>query len=178
MLTKRDKRMKLMTHLVLLAVSVLPWIQLHAASWDSSLYGGGAVSVDPDTNRATVTRDGVTAPLWDGTHRMQDGSVLIIRRGMAVPNKGILDSRKPLPREPEEWEDALIVGYSPCEKLVHRVCGSQDKCCDQEGCNLAQQLLTMEQEERAQSDRHNRMTYTSGQCNNVLHDTELFPYCR
>lgn len=177
MLTKRDRRMKIIASLLLLAVSVLPWSRLQAAAWDSSLQGGGAVSVDPDTNRATVTRDGVTTPLWDGTHRLQDGSILIIRRGMAVPNKGILDSRKPLPREPEEWEDALIVGYSPCEKLVRNICGRHDECTDAEACNLARQLLDMEREERDASDNKYLMTYTSGQCLKAIRDEEFFASC-
>jgi hypothetical protein len=149
-----------------------------AADPQYNLQRGGVVTVDPDTNRASVTQDGVTTPLWDGTHRLQDGSILIIRRGTSVPRMPVPAPRRIPEPAIEQWEGTLIVGYSPCEKLVHRVCGPQNKCCDLEGCNLAQQLLTMEQEERAQSDRHNRMTYTSGQCQNVMHDAELFPYCR
>lgn len=177
MLTMRNKRMKMMACWLLLAVTVLPWSRLPAAEWNPRLQGGGAVFVDPDTNRATVTRDGVTTPLWDGTHRMQDGSVLIIRRGTAVPNKAILESRQPRPAEPEEWEDALIVGYSPCEKLVRSVCGWKDECLTAEACNLARQLLDMEHKERETSGNRYLMSYTSGQCLKAVKDEEFFTSC-
>ena len=142
------------------------------------LQGGGMITVDPDTNRATVTRDGVTAPLWDGTHRLDDGSILIIRRGTSVPREYVASPRRIPEMDIEQWEGAPIVGYTPCERLVHRTCGPQDKCCDAEGCNLARQLLAMEEEERAQSGNPSRMTYTSGQCQIVEKDRELFPFCR
>jgi len=177
MQTKRDKQMKMMACLLLLAISVLPWFRLQAAGWNPSLQDGSAVSVDPDTNRATVTRGGVTTPLWDGTHRMQDGSILIIKRGMAVPNKAILESREPPLTEPEEWEDVLIVGYSPCEKLVHSVCGRNDECVAAEACDPARQLLDMEREERDSSGNRNLMTYTSGQCLKARSDEEFFTAC-
>jgi len=148
-----------------------------AADPNFRLQNSGAVTLDPDTNRATITRDGVTTPLWDGTHRMQDGSILIINRGVAVPNQPSSETRQlPLP-EAEEWEGAPIVGYSPCEKLARLVCGKENLCGNTQGCNLARQLLDMEKDERAASKNRNRMTYTSGQCQNMASDTETFPLC-
>ena len=138
---------------------------------------GDVVTVDPDTNRATVTRGGATTPMWDGTHRMQDGSVLIINRGIAVPNEAMLAPARPELPEAEKWEGAPIAGYSPCEKLVRRVCGVKDRCGKVEGCTLARQLLDMEQDERAASKNRSRMTYTSGQCQNMMMDAEVFPVC-
>ena len=156
---------------------ILPAHTVSAAGPNFSLQGGGTVTVDPDTNRATMTRDGVTTPLWDGTHRMQDGSILIIKQGVTVPNEIILDAQQ-LPRpEEEEWEGAPIVGYSPCEKLAHRVCGKENQCGEIEGCNMARQLLDMEQDERTASADRNRMTYTSGQCRTMAADAETFPLC-
>jgi hypothetical protein len=148
-----------------------------AAGPDYRLEGGGQVVVDPATKRATVTRDGVTTPLYDGTHRAEDGTVLIIRNGIAtIPNEAPPPpARKAEP--PEQWEGAPIIGFSPCEKLVHRSCGLQEQCADAEGCSLARQLLGMEKEERKASDRHNRMTYTSGQCQESMKDVVLFPAC-
>jgi hypothetical protein len=141
------------------------------------LQDGDAVTVDPDTNRATVTQDGVTIPLWDGTHRMQDGSILIINQGITVPGEPVPETRqKPVP-EAEKWEGGPIVGYSPCEKLARRVCGKKNQCGETQGCNLAQQLLSMEQKERAASENRNRMTYTSGQCQTMTSDAETFPLC-
>jgi hypothetical protein len=167
--------MKSMARILLLLL--LPAYSALAAARTFHLQDGAAVSVDPDTNRATVTRDGVSTPLWDGAHRMQDGSVLIINRGVAVPNKAVLEPEPLPPPEIQEWEGAPIVGYSPCEKLVRRVCGKEDQCGQVEGCNLARQLLDMEEDERAASENRNRMTYTSGQCQTVITDASLFPLC-
>ena len=150
-----------------------------AAEWSSPLQGGGTVTVDPDSNRATVTKDGVTTQLWKGTHRLQDGSVLIINRGgVAVPNESIMQSRQLPPPETEEWQDIQIVGYSPCEKLVRHVCGKEDQCAGAQACDPSRQLLAMEKEERDASDNRNLMSYTSGQCLRALRDDEFFLACR
>ena len=114
--------MKSKANLLLLMVPVLLSHTVLLADPNFRLQQGDVVTVDPETNRATVTRGGTTTPMWDGTHRMQDGSVLIINRGIAVPNMNTLEpDRLPLP-EAEEWEGAPIAGYSPCEKLARRVC--------------------------------------------------------
>jgi hypothetical protein len=169
--------MKPLAHIIVLAILAWPVITL-AGDWQSRLQDGSVVTVDPDTNRATVQRNGVTAPLWDGHHRTEDGSLLIIKRGIATPNKAIIESRRAPPPRVEDWEDAPIVGYSPCERLVRTVCGKQDECADVEACELAWQLLTMEQEERINSANQNLMTFTSGQCLKAKKDRELFTVCR
>lgn len=169
--------MKSATGFLLFMVLVLSTHAALPADPDFRLQNGGAVTVDPDTNRATITRDGVTTPLWDGTHRMQDGSILIINRGVSVSNQPLPETRQPPIPEAEEWEGAPIVGYSPCEKLARRVCGKQSQCEESQGCNLAQQLLNMEKDERAASKNPNRMTYTSGQCQGTASDAETFPPC-
>jgi hypothetical protein len=161
-----------------LLVLVLPAHTALAADPNFTLQKGGVVTVDPNSNRATVTRGGVTSPLWDGTHRLDDGSVLIINRGVTVPNRTILESRRQAqPPKAEDWEGAPIAGFSPCEKLSRRVCGKENQCEEIEGCTLARQLLDMEQDERAASENRNRMTYTSSQCQNVITDVDLFPLC-
>jgi hypothetical protein len=169
--------MKSTTSLLLLLMLVLASHTVLAADPNFRLQQNDVVTVNPDTNRATVTRDGVTIPMWDGAHRMRDGSVLIINRGIAVPNKATIETRRLPPPRAEEWEGAQIAGYSPCEKLVRRVCGVKNRCGEAEGCNLARQLLDMEQDERAAGKDRNRMTYTSGQCQNVMMDGEVFPVC-
>lgn len=169
--------MKLATNFLLFIVLALPAYSALLADPNFRLEDGGAVTVDPNTNRATVTQDGVTTPLWDGTHQMQDGSILIINQGISVPGEPAPGIRqKPIP-EAEKWEGAPIVGYSPCEKLARHVCGKKNQCEKIQGCNLAQQLLDMEQKERAASENRNRMTYTSGQCQTMAADTETFPLC-
>ena len=72
------------TAAVILIFSGMSLSTASAADWSSDLQGGGTVSVDPDTRRATITRDGVTSPLWNGVHRLQDGSAMIINNGEVV----------------------------------------------------------------------------------------------
>lgn len=150
-----------------------------AADWNASLYGNrGEVTVHDD-NRATIRQGGVERPLWNGTHRLQDGSTLIIRNGVAVPNLSIMESREQLPEaEPEEWEDVRIVGTSPCERLTRKVCGPENECADAEACPPTRQLVEREQEERQASANPNLMTPTSGQCLQAMRDKEFFLQCR
>ena len=159
---------------ILVTAFLLP---AHATDWNSTLLDGSTVTVDPETNRATITRDGVTTPLWNGVHRTEDGSALIVNRGIAVPNESIIESRRVPPPKTEEWEDVNIVGYTPCEQLVRRVCGRQGECLDAEACDPAQQLLAMEDDERNSAKNRNLMTYTSGQCLSAMKDREYFSQC-
>jgi hypothetical protein len=160
-----------------IALTALILLPANAAGWTSILEDGSTVTVDPETNRATVNRNGVETQLWDGAHRMQDGSSLITNHGIAVPNESIIESRRPPPPKTEEWQDVNIVGYSPCEQLVRQVCGQQDQCADVEACDLARQLLEMETQERNDSSNRNLMTYTSGQCLKAIRDKANFGIC-
>ena len=148
-----------------------------AAGWSGTLVDGGRVTVDPQTNRATVHKGGMEAPLWDGIHRLDDGSYIEIRAGQALPNKQILRARR-MPDMPEaETIGAVISGYSPCEKLVRRVCGVGQSCAGDASCNPARQLLDMEKQERAASPNPALMTYTSRQCLQAETDQVLFSTC-
>ena len=101
---------------VILAASVivLP-AGVQAEGWSAPLQGGGTVTVDPRTNRATVTKDGVQSLARDGVHQLQDGTTLIIHSGQAIPNEGILRARQlpagPEPTDADQWIGAPIVGY-------------------------------------------------------------------
>ena len=165
--------------LVLAAVMAPSALTVAAEGWTSSLMGGGVVTVDPDTQRAMVTRDGVTTQLWNGVHRMQDGSVLIVNQGEVVPG---VPATSPLhqlpPPEAEDREGALIAGHSPCEQLTHYVCGPHDECATAEACGASRQLLAMEQQERARAADPSRMTYTSVQCLKARNDMTYFSTCQ
>lgn len=165
-----------MTRLSLLLSLMLP-IVVTAADWSSQLQGGGTVTVDPNTNRATVTQGGVTSQIWDGAHRLQDGTILITHHGVAIPNQSILESQHVQPPETEEWEGVRIVGTSPCERLVRRVCGDKDQCSAAEACSPSRQLLDMETDERNASKNRGLMTYTSGQCMKALKERGFFASC-
>jgi hypothetical protein len=152
------------------------------AEWRAQLQNGGQVSVDPSSNHATVTRDGVTTQLWDGVHRLQDGSVITVRSGQVVPNEAILDARHqppaPVTDQAEVWVGQVILGESPCERLVHQVCGTDQQCSQEPSCSPARQLLGMEQQERADSGTPGRMTYSSGQCMEAAKDKQFFRTCQ
>lgn len=170
--------MKIAALLLILCLPALPVPPALAAD-EYQLENGGRVVVDTDTKRATVTRDGVTTPLYDGTHRAADGSILVIRQGITtIPYEAPPPPREAKEQSAETWEGAPIIGFSPCERLVQDVCGRQDQCADTEGCALARQLLGMEKEERDASEQRNRMTYTSGQCTESGKDSEIFPACK
>jgi hypothetical protein len=170
--------MKNFSGMLLMAVLGLSAGTTASADWSAGMQGGGTVTVDPDTGRATLSRDGVTSPLWNGVHRLQDGSVLIVNHGEIVPGETTDRPRQLLPAETPDWEGLPIVGYSPCEQLTRHVCGKRDECATAAACNPSRQLLAMEQEEREQADSRSRMTYTSGQCQEALKDAEYFSACR
>ncbi len=149
-----------------------------ARAWQTELQDGARVTVDPATHRATVLRNGVRTPLWDGVHRLKDGSILIIRSGEAVPNEAVVSATRRLPQAPAaSWQGREIVGYSPCERLVRRVCGRHDECRGAEPCDLSNQLLSMEKAERAKSGAPNLMTASSGQCLQAERDLGYFRSC-
>ena len=163
---------------ITLVLSVCAPVAPAVAEWSAKMQGGGAVTVNPDTRRATVTKDGVSSQLWDGAHRMEDGSVLIVNHGEVVSGESMDIPRRLPPPDANDWEDVKIVGYSPCEQLVHRVCGLQNQCATAEACNSSRQLLIMEQDERTRADDGSRMTYTSGQCLQAKEDYTYFAACR
>jgi hypothetical protein len=77
----------------------------------------------------------------------------------------------------QTWVGAPIVGGSPCETLAQRVCGEHQECSGQEACSMVQQLLKSEQAERGASDNPNKMTNSSGRCQEAGRDRKLYTSC-
>jgi hypothetical protein len=118
-----------------------------AADWRARLPDGSGVEVDVDTRRAWRLEDGQRTPLWDGVHRLDDGSVVIVRDGVAVPNPEMLETwNEAPPRRPRDLEQDT----RPCLELVKRVCGEgaggSAACAGSEPCRLARELLEMSAE--------------------------------
>jgi hypothetical protein len=105
-----------------------------AETWSGTLRDGSQLRVDPDTHRAVRDQGGYQRPMWDGVHRLDDGSVVIIRDGTAVPTTQML----------ETWDSGPEVkeaqGGADCQRLVQRVCGPQDACGDAAPCASARAL--------------------------------------
>jgi hypothetical protein len=151
-----------------------------ADPWTARLEGGGTVRVDPQTNRPVLIEKGIETQLWDGVHRLEDGSELTVRAGRVIPNEEILRSREPTAEAPEAGgpqAGAPLEGPSPCERLVRRVCGEQGQCRDARGCDPARQLLDMERQEQAAAGEPRRETFTSGKCREALGDLDFFAPC-
>jgi hypothetical protein len=86
-----------------------------AQTWRGELSRGGSIVMDPDTRRALREEGGSTRPLWDGVHRLEDGSTVIVRDGVAVPTRDMVDA----------WS-----GAGPPEPLYEetQACGAADAC--------------------------------------------------
>lgn len=171
-------------------------------------------NTDKETNPtpAPVLPPVATIPSWDGVHQLLDGSTVTVKSGVAIPNSHHHTPPQPTPdpaiktKEPEvpknvqnnreihpsiriiqsePWEGQPIVGDSPCQQLVNKVCGLSQQCATTSDCSLAQQSLNQEQRERAQAwgtkaegwGYIEYMTPTSGQCLASLKETEYFKAC-
>lgn len=144
-----------------------------AGSWTGTLHDGSVLKVDPETRRPMRYDNGGTVLLWDGTHRLENGAVVIVRDGAIVPTEEMLDT----------W--AVEPGAEPqmrgryCEQLVRKTCGFNDECARAQPCVLARQLLRMERDEQRRtpigSGRYPNTDSTS-ECLDAMGNT-AFPAC-
>ncbi len=150
-------------------------IAANAASWNSRLADGRRIQVDPTTNRVTVfPEQGDARQLWDGVHRLQDGSTITIRSGVMVPNKAIVGLRGRLLSPDVAESDA------PCQRLVRKVCGLHDECQTHPACGPARQLLQMSQQQAQQTSGNRDPEATQWgleQCRVALADPAFFASC-
>lgn len=148
-----------------------------ADTWSGELSRGGQIEVDPATNKPWIsTPEGAHVPLWDGVHRLQDGSTVTVREGVMVPNEEVLRLRDDY--RPEK----AFVGEagSACDKLVRKVCGFENECSDAQGCAHAKQLQQFadeEMQERTRPGFASRFVEVPGQCREALQNAEYFKPC-
>lgn len=137
--------------------------------WTGTLEDGSRIEVDPSTHRAWRTDQGQRAPLWDGVHRLEDGSVVIVRDGTAVPSEGMLDVWEP------STPATLLPGSSACYELVDRVCGEDFRCSLAEPCRLANDLVDLAKEEL--KGKHASLSDSSieAQCREALTNAFFVP---
>lgn len=149
-----------------------------AGTWGSNLQGGGHIEVDSTTNKATLyNQQGASVPLWDGVHRLEDGSTVIIRDGVMVPNEEVLELRDEWSREQRVASEQ---GQAVCTKLVRKVCGLGDECASSPACTLARQLREFaeeEERERARPGFSARFLELPGQCREGLDKEAYFKPC-
>jgi hypothetical protein len=146
-----------------------------AANWQAELEDGRRISVDPTTNRAVIDAgSGQGAPLWDGVHRLRDGSVVTVRSGIMVPNASMIALRDgEVPAAPEE----PLHGDDSCDALVLLTCGLDGECDDSEPCTLARQLRGMRWEAGAGDADGGGRAWAEDRCRTGLADPQAFPNC-
>lgn len=153
---------------------------LHAQTWQGQLQDGSRVQVDPNTNRPVVSSPrGVATPLWDGVHRLQDGTTITVREGVMVPNREVIELRRGPPAA--TTRPFAASGAPSCTVLVRKVCGLNDQCADQKACAHARQLRGIgleEERELAASGVASGFMQTPAQCAEALRDEAFFLPCR
>ncbi|MFB1487571.1 MULTISPECIES: hypothetical protein [unclassified Thiocapsa] len=174
----------------LLATLLLCAVHAHAVEpWTAPLQSGGQVEVDPRTNRPILDQDGRRTQLWDGVHRLEDGSVIRIEGGRVVPTTDMLaPSGAPSESATSDAEAVeanegvtqqptgeRITGASPCEQLVLRVCGAARTCWSESACEAARQLREMEQEEWLKGADPNFLTGSGKQCEEAMSNAFFAP---
>ena len=148
-------------------------------AWQAQLDNGNSISVDPASNRTTISSGQAAGrQLWDGVHRLSDGSTITIRSGVMVPNE---QSLAPAPALPpiQAAEPRLAQPYrqsdTTCRQLVLKNCGMHGECRQTESCCLAQQLRSLQR--KAQSSDPGGYEWAIGQCQQALEDERNFPTC-
>jgi hypothetical protein len=153
------------------ALVVAVWLTgAGAETWQTNLKTGGVVRVDPQTHKPTLYFRGGSAPLWDGVHELEDGSVLTVRDGVAVPDETMLRTWRSEPVRQALEEDAS------CRQLVRRACGLGQECAARRACLLARQLQQLAEDEAAQAG-NGLVPGSLQECRRGLADAGLFPDC-
>jgi hypothetical protein len=137
------------------------------SSWQGALLDGGRISIDQSTNKVTRTEDGLSTPLWDGVHNLDNGAVIIVRDGIVVRDATIIEAQR------EQERDRL---NAACMQLVKKVCGEHNECSAHSACDPARQLLAMEHEELNESWT-GMVLETSTHCLEGLGNEDFFKPC-
>lgn len=123
---------------VFFAAALFAWSNgVEGGDWVGGLVGGGEIKVDGDSRRAFRVDGGREVPLWDGTHRLQDGTTVIVKDGIAVPTREMYS----------EWETQVSTNADRpwCDRLVEKSCGGDGSCARNDACERARDLFAREQ---------------------------------
>ncbi|MEI6414236.1 MAG: hypothetical protein WCP34_08250 [Pseudomonadota bacterium] len=140
-------------------------------AWETRLQDGSPVTIDPDTRKPVVSES--QRSLWDGIHRLEDGSILTIRQGVAVPTESLIH-----PPDPPLPHPARTGETSPCQPLIDKVCGVSRACAHSAACKTAEQLGRFEAEEQREKGlRPGRISEGGQQCQTALANHHYFVAC-
>ncbi len=141
---------------LLLAVAIL--LPTSTFGWSGDLGDGSLISVDPTTGKVLRYSGTDSQQLWDGTHRLKDGSVVIVRDGIAISGVGETTTQPAETKiKKKRGEDKPPQAVSPCIELIIKVCGFNGACNGSPACSPARQLLHMEEEAAWKGDRSGRI---------------------
>ncbi|OOZ37052.1 hypothetical protein [Solemya velesiana gill symbiont] len=148
----------------------IPAIAYASDRWSGQLHDGSRIDID-SSNRATRYGNSGEKQLWNGVHRMDDGSVVIIKEGVVIsrPQQSSIS-----PVQKPEASDAQLV--SPCVELSIKVCGFNGQCRDNESCEPARQLVKLEPQENWQN-KGSGPNSTTEQCRQALVNEDYFKPC-
>jgi hypothetical protein len=159
--------------LFLLLAALLLGVPLAGAQqpWERTLQGGGQVHVDPRTGKAQITTSrGATGMLWDGVHKLEDGTTMIVRDGVVVPDRAMVQARRAPARAPEAGT------LSPCVILERQSCGLYGECAQTVSCGLARQLLSFEKGDSGNG--HQALLWSQARCQDALSQPDTFKPCK
>lgn len=141
----------------------------YAETWHSELVNGSKAQADSQTRKPTANLDGISTPLWDGVHTLEDGSIVIVRNGVIVPNEAIYHAWSAA--DHSQTEQTL----NECEILTRRVCGLNNSCTGNKACSLAQQLQKLWETD---PDADNALFLNGkNECHKALINSTAFPPC-
>ncbi len=169
-----DPRGFLLRGLGLCLVLGATWGVAWAESWTGTLRDGSVIRVDPETHRPMRYYEGGVAPLWNGVHQLDDGSVVTVREGAAVPTEAMIRAWRGATAPPAAFAERY------CDQLVRKACGFHQECSVDQPCVLARQLLRMESEERRRApvaEGVRPATESSLRCHESLGNDGAFPRC-
>lgn len=139
---------------------------VYADVWQGNLKSGGVVRIDAKTHKPTVFYSGGSTQLWDGVHEMDDGSVVVVRDGVAVPNEVMFNTWS------QNITETLVEKSKQCKKLIRKTCGFEDQCAERMSCKNAQQLMQLQQDQPI-----NPRSKSESGCAEALSDHKTFPEC-
>jgi len=142
------------------------------SGWIGGMEDGSVVRIDPESNQATRFSGEGAVQLWDGVHRMQDGSTVTVKDGVVTSRSGGQADTPvfaPAPSDPG-------LAPSACVALEIKVCGFYGECRESPACSPARQLMELERSE-AWQNRGESANQTTAQCMEALQNDAFFAPC-
>lgn len=147
-------------------------LHIRAGTWQSELTGGGTAQVDSRTHKAVINQAGNITPLWDGVHKMADGTTVIVNDGVAIPNASMYHTWSKTDNSKDN-----VLKQSACVQLTRRVCGAKNSCTEHKACELAHQLQSLVKDDLVDNNAETLASSVPNECQKGLANKTAFPPC-